>query len=40
LDTIVSGAETDEPIEMPLELWTGLWDPENNVLGGGPDPPG
>jgi len=34
----VSGAKTDEPIEMPLGLWTrGV--PSSHVLGGGPYPP-
>jgi len=31
--------KTDEPIEMPFEVWT-HGDPRNRVLRGGPDPTG
>jgi len=36
--TLVSPAKTDEPIEMPFALRTGVG-PGNHVLDGGPDPP-
>jgi len=37
--TIVSPAETDEPIEMPFGLWARTG-PGNRKLGGSPDPRG
>ena len=34
----MSCAKTDEPIDMPFEMWIRVG-PKNHALGGGPNPP-